>query len=388
MKQKLLLFVVLLMGMSARAANGALSVANMTSVVPGTSGSFDIVLSGADVQYAGFQFDLTLPEKITLATPITSASFAKGALLTDHAVVVSDQGSNRFRFTGVANPTANFTAMNGTIINIKFSVASDATGTLSGSLSTVRMTNSTAVSYTLPDVSDIPFVIGSTVSLSEDDTEAPAASGGAVDVTVNRAFNANTWHTLVLPFAMTNAQLKAAFGDDVQLGSFAGYTINDNSIQVSFTSSTELAAHTPYIIKMSAAKSSFTVSGVTITAATNNLTADQSDAGKEKKMIGTYAAETAIPDKGLFILNNEFKYSKGNSKLKAYHAYFSFADFDYAAAAGAPSVTIDYFEMSTGINAISGKTAADGNVYNVNGQRVSESAKGLQIRDGKKVMKK
>ena len=137
---------------------------------------------------------------------------------------------------------------------------------------------------------------------------------------------------------------------------------------------------------MSEAKTSFTVSDVTITK-DNGLTVNKGTNKRPRAMIGTYAAETTIPDGGLFIKDNEFKYSKGNSKLKAFHAWFNFDDFDYETAA-ARSLTIDYFDMTTGINAISRRTAADGSVYNLNGQKVSESAKGIQIRNGKKVIKK
>ena len=388
MKKKLLLFVWLLVAATcAYAADGALSVTNMRNVVPGYTGSFDVVLSGTDVQYAGFQFDLTLPEKISLVTPVATASYSNGELLTTHTVVISDQGSNTYRFTGVSNPTANFAALNGTIITIYFTVAADASGTLSGSLTTVRMTNTSATSYSLADVADIPFVVTSTITLSEDDAQAPAASSGAVDVTVNRTIAADTWSTLVLPFPMTNTQLKTAFGDDVQLAGFDGYTVSGDNINVSFVTSSELAAHTPYIIKVSEAKTSFSVSGVTITEATNSLTTDKTEGATEKKMIGTYIAETAIPDKGVFLLGNQFMYSKGTSKLKAFRAYFQLSDFNYAGGS-APHLVIDVFDMTTGVNQVGHDSVSEGSTYNLQGHRTDESAKGIQIRAGKKVMKK
>ena len=138
---------------------------------------------------------------------------------------------------------------------------------------------------------------------------------------------------------------------------------------------------------MSEAKTSFSVSGVTITEATNSLTTDRTEGATEKKMIGTYIAETAIPDKGVFLLDNEFKYSKGTSRLKAFRAYFQLFDFNYAGGS-APHLVLDVFDMTTGIHSVGVGAAADGSTYNLKGQKVSESSRGVQIRNGKKVLKK
>lgn len=381
MKKKLLLLVMVLTGLtSAQAANGTLSVTNMKNVVPGYSGSFDVVLSGADVQYSGFQFDLTLPEGISFAD-----SFVKGGLLGTYSVVISEQGSRTYRFTGVANPVTDFTATNGTLLTIKYTTSSSATGTLDGQLSGIYMSNSAAASYSLEDAA-FQFTVSDAVNLSEDDTEAPAATSGEVNVKVNRSFKANTWSTLVLPFPMTNAQLKAAFGDDVQLASFEGYTKSGDNISVSFVISSELEAHTPYIIKMSAAKAGFTVSGVTITEATNDLTVNKGNNRNPRAMIGTYSTDTEVPDYSLILVDNQFRYSKGNSKIKAFHAYFSFSDFDYEEAGA--HFMLDVFDMTTGIRQINRDTGLEGSAYNLSGQKVIDSARGIQIKDGKKVIKK
>ena len=385
MKKKLLFLAWLLaVGASAYAADGTLSIDNVRNAVPGYTGSLDIVLRGSERTYVAMQFDLTLPDGLTLVTPLTGC-YANGALINGHSIQVSDQGSGRYRLTGYANPTADFTAANGTVLTLYFNVASGtSTGDKTATLSNVTFSYN-YVSYH-PSAGDTTITIGNTLTLSEDETAAPAATDGAVDVTVNRSLKANTWHTIVLPFSMTNAQLKTAFGDDVQLAGFDGYTVSDDNISVSFVTTTELAAHTPYIIKVSEDKPSFTVSDVIITEATNSLTADRTEGATEKKMIGTYVAETTIPDKGIFLLDNEFKYSKGNSKLKAFYAWFKFADFDYSS--GAPGIQLDIFDMTTGIHSISNGSAADGNAYNLKGQRVNESSRGVQIRNGKKVLKK
>ena len=85
MKRKLLLFALLLAGLTnVRAANGSLSIANIRNVVPGYSGSFDIVLTGSDNTYCAYQFNLALPEGLTYT------GYTNGALLTNHTADVTD----------------------------------------------------------------------------------------------------------------------------------------------------------------------------------------------------------------------------------------------------------------------------------------------------------
>ena len=381
MKKKLLLSVWLLVAATCTyAADGTLSIGNVRNAVPGYTGSFDIVLSGSDFQYKDFQFDIALP------TGLTYDSYAAGALIDGHTIQTSSHEGNVTRFTGDTDYSKSLTSQNGTLLTVYFTIAGEtAAGDYDAILSNVTFSYDFTSHH--PAQGATTITIGSTLTLSEDETAAPAATAGPVDVTVNRAIAANTWSTLVLPFPMTNAQLKTAFGDDVQLAGFDGYTVSGDNINVSFVTSSELAAHTPYIIKVSEAKTSFSVSGVTITEATNSLTTDRTEGATEKKMIGTYIAETAIPDKGVFLLGNQFKYSKGTSKLKAFRAYFQLSDFNYAGGS-APHLVIDVFDMTTGVNQVDHDSVSEGSTYNLQGHRTDESAKGIQIRAGKKVMKK
>ena len=57
------------------------------------------------------------------------------------------------------------------------------------------------------------------IVLDELSTTAPEDASG-VDVRVKRTIKAGDWNTICLPFAMTEEQCKAAFGDDVELADF------------------------------------------------------------------------------------------------------------------------------------------------------------------------
>ena len=388
MMKKLLLFVVMLTGLTNvwAQSNGTLTVANIKNAVPGYRGSFDLMLDSENL-YAGYQFRFDLPSGLTYD------GYANGPLIDGHTATVS--GTTTVTFTGKASPTANFTAKTGTLLTIYFTVDGSATGTLSGGrLWDIHFSSANAVDFAMAE-SSFSVPIGNTVTLSEDETSAPAAISG-VDVTVNRTLKANVWNTICLPFAMNSTQITSAFGSDAQIANLqsVAYTKVYNAdegeeviagVEIAFVSVTEMEAHHPYIIKVSSAKTDFSVSGVTITSGTPTVNVGTNS--NYKNFVGTYTG-TTIPDGGLFLSNNQFKYSTGVSKLKAFRGYFNFRDKLYGYnTVSAPAIYLDIDGISTGISALN--LDADnvaGTYYNVQGQQVAQPTKGLYIVNGRKVI--
>lgn len=194
------------------------------------------------------------------------------------------------------------------------------------------------------------------VVLDENATVAPAAATG-VNVTVKRTINANEWSTICLPFAMTEAQVKTAFGDDVQLADFAGYETETNTdeeitgIKVKFNSGiTAIEANHPYAIKVSSAVTEFSAEGVDINPEEEPTVAAIKRTKKQwSEMTGTYVADTPIGENCLFLSGNKFWYSKGSTKMKAFRAYFDFYDvLTEVEGAGARGIEFD-FNNATGI---------------------------------------
>ena len=376
---------------SAHAADaGAIvSISNVKNIVQGYTGSFDVVLNTTNTNlYTTLGLDVQLPEGFTYT------GYAAGSLLTaSHVsnISTSDQGSNSTRFGSYANPTADFTATQGVLLTIYFSVSNTA---VSGTAYVKNASFSLgSESYYATDCS-ATLTVGNTVTLSDDESYTPTAVSG-VDVTVNRTLKADVWNTICLPFAMSAAQITSAFGAGAEVASLSGvsYTKEYNALEeenvvtginISFTPATEIIAHKPYIIKVSSAMTSFTVSSVDITTGTPVYNAGTSS--NYKKFVGTYNP-TTIPDGGLYISDNKFKYSGGNATLKAFRGYFDFRDKLYSYnTASAPAITFD-FDGTTGVGAVSGKVEeARDEVYNLHGQRVAHGTKGVYIQNGKKII--
>lgn len=236
-----------------------------------------------------------------------------------------------------------------------------------------------------------------TILLDETSTTAPEAANN-VNVRVLRTINANEWSTLVLPFSMTAEQVTAAFGEDVKLADFTSWSSEEDSngeivfISIKFTTIDAIEANHPCLIKLSSAISEFTVDGVDIDPDEEPTV----QVGKKKVekgfMIGTYVAQTEIPEDDLFLSENKFWYSTGLTQMKAFRAYFELYDvlaIPQEANVKIRSMIVDKDE-TTGISDIA--TESKKGVYTLQGVALGEKdvkqlPKGMYVVDGKKVVK-
>ncbi len=376
-RKLLLLFVLLATLTSAYADNGTLAIANVRNAVRGMTGSLDIVLSGSTRTYRDFQFDITLPDGLTYT------GNSAGTLQDGHSIHISDQGGNTTRLTGYSDHT--LTDTNGTLLTISFTVDGSATvGDNTVTLANAVFSDDYATHYPLTAGDNTVTVTGA-LTLSETDTAAPTAASG-VNVTLSRSFDVGNWYTICLPFALTADKLKTAFGENVKVGDFSGYTVSGSAIGVNFTTVTAMAANHPYIIKViDGAVNNPTFNGVDIVAGTpvNNKGTDATDKNIQA-MIGVYQ-ETTLESNWLYIRGNKFKYSNGTSKVRPYRAYFRFCDFTDAMHSRSIIIVED---GATGIRLVDGAQADGGDWYDLSGRKLSgkPASKGVYIQNGKKVV--
>lgn len=216
------------------------------------------------------------------------------------------------------------------------------------------------------------------VTLSENNTEDIEAVKYAI-VTVERSIAAGNWSTICLPFAMTEDQVKSAFGEGVIVQDFIGYDYvsAEDHIKVKFSPVTAMEANHPYIIKVKDKIEKFVVDGVVSIEAS-----DEPIVKPEKGMefSGVYKVGY-LPKESLYIFDNKFYYApkKNTVCMKAFRGYFEFDDFE-------TSRSVTFFDEQTGINSIT--TLTDGEYYDLKGQRVENPSKGIYIKDGKKVVVK
>lgn len=240
------------------------------------------------------------------------------------------------------------------------------------------------------------------VTIDENSPIAPANTDANGRVKVKRKIKANEWSTICLPFPMTVAKLQTAFGNDYVLADMTDYEVtkdgdNITKLEVSFTNRTAaLLKNHPYIIKVSSDINEFFVEDVriesTTTPKTNIIVEDDMTGDEYEKwaFVGSYVTNTTIPATGLFLNGNNFYYSTGNTKMKAFRAYFKFYDVLSSYTTSAPSRINLFFKDANGettkIDGVDFLTSDNDKVYNLSGQQVKAPKKGIYVKDGKKVI--
>ncbi|MBR6867793.1 MAG: hypothetical protein IKN02_06165 [Prevotella sp.] len=406
--KKILLFISLLLGFAGSSyADDSFSVDNIT--LP-QNGEADVVVRfslDAGSTCSGYYFWLQLPEELAFVTyeknGNTYITYTAGDSYDNTPSITTNLHEGYLKvgfFDGNGDP---LNKQSGTLVTFKVKVigAVNVNDTFEGSLIEGSISSSGGSAHSVAS-SKFTITIAEPVDLrtvlDETSTVAPAAATG-VDVRVKRTIKANEWSTICLPFAMTEAQCKAAFGNDVKIADFTGcepQTEGDDvvAITANFTMVTAIEANHPYVILVSENVTDFTVDNVNIEGNEDDACVefDNGKSGSRRVVYsgfyGTYHAGTEVPEFCLFLNGNQFWYSIGATKMKAFRAYFEFLDVltEVEEQYGSGSRIFMNFvdNEATGIRNI--KSSEDGKYFDLLGRGVKPTKKGLYIKDGKKVV--
>jgi len=368
------------------------------------SANLAVNLISQEHSYIAFQFDLKLPAGISAK--------ANPSNLTERATSVSEGWAVAFKLVDAENNIYNCIAYNsdnaaisgttGTVLNIVLTADETlgqgytGTGKIQGAImSTKEQKYSSAEGTFNIEIVENRITLDETVGIT---SETPT---GTQNVRVNRTIKARNWNTICLPFAMTADQVKTAFGDGVKLADFIGCEGDGNqntastSIKVKFNAVDAIEANHPYLIKVEEALTSFTADEVTISPDEENAIVQKDKTSRPvayNSFVGTYNPSTIIPIGCLFLNSNKFYYSNGNSKLKAFRAYFDFG-VNWLEEAPYAESKIEIFvdDELTSIDGFSVPFVANG-VYDLSGRKIqlengnlSKLQKGVYIINGKKV---
>lgn len=211
------------------------------------------------------------------------------------------------------------------------------------------------------------------------DEAASNVVGAAADVKVQltRTLSNDYWNTFCVPFSMTAEQIAATFGEGTKVTKYAstdGTTLN-------FTEATAITAGVPYLIKPATTTDNPAIEGVTIAAG------DAQEKGSTYKFIGIYSPK-ALATNGteLFIGTDSKLYSpaEGKNTIKGMRAYLK-------VPAGTEGARLNILgEMVTAIDGVSLNGNDEVKVFNLKGQRVGNTtkglAKGIYVVNGKKMV--
>lgn len=393
MKRIMLLLSACMLSVWQAVAGNVLTVNNV-DVPQGGQATLEIGCE-FDTEYTAFELQIALPDGVSLMKdeygyPVIEKAFDTNHILTGN--LLPSNGNYKITCRSMDNisiPTE------GPLFRV--TVVADAGLALGTNLAA----NITACEFTRTvdsngeNLADADFTIHITefrTILDENSTTMPEAEENA-NVRVKRTIKADQWSTICLPFAMTEAQVKTAFGDDVQLAEFTGYKATEDGegnvveIKVNFSDATAIAANHPCLIKVSESVSEFTLDGVDIDPEDEPTVATVKRTKKQwSEMVGTYAA-TTIEDQMLFLSGNKFWYSTGSSKIKGYRAWFDFYDVLTEVESSSARVSMFFDEVITDINKVSEKKSnMSGAIFDLQGRRVNKPVQGIFIKDGKKII--
>ncbi|MBR2153666.1 MAG: hypothetical protein IJ901_03515 [Bacteroidaceae bacterium] len=379
------------------------------TVFPGTQTTLSIQMKNT-AEIRSFQFDLYLPDGVSVVK--SAKGKIQGALNPDrlpeedeHTLTFSEQPDGAIRFLSGSEFAETFTGTDGVIATLKINVAADVVaGDYPVYIRNIVLSENDIANHYDTELVESTITVGgpaeTRVVFDETSTSMlvniePATNA---DVRVKRTIKANEWSTLVLPFAVTKAQLEQAFGEgvNVDLADFTSWSSkkdadgNTVGITVVFTTITDVAANHPCIIKTNANVTEFTLDGVNIEELEEEPTVQVDD---KAYLYGTYVAGTTVPKNKLFLNGNQFWYSMGQTKMKAMRAYFDFYDVLTSVEDGGAAKIRFQFENNnaTAIQTIAAN-AEDNVIYSINGVRMGTAdklkalPKGLYIVNGKKVI--
>lgn len=398
MKKNILFLLTLLTYTGIISAAEQLTVADINITQGGQATlSINFKFEKADL-YAAYQFQLALPAGIKAVTD-SNGDLLVTAGTGHHSSQVPmtnyDSESGKWIIACFSTTGNTLKGMNGLLlsINVQADAALSGGQQLSGSLTDIRLATSDNKSVKLADTSfDITVTppADNRITLDEASTAVPKAASNA-KIRMLRTIKGGEWNTIVLPFSMSVEQLGSTFGKDVELADFTGYDLvyqNDEitDINVRFKMETDgLKANHPYIIRPTHNITEFTLDDVDIDPVEQPVV-EAGTKQQRKNFVGSYLAETIVPEDALFINDGLFWYSDGKTVMKAYRAYFDFQDV-------LPSGNSNHVKMvfgepePTGIAIVDITTASDEHYYNMQGQRVSRPSKGVFIKDNQKIIR-
>lgn len=355
-------------------------------------------------QYSGYQMVLELPNGVrTLKDEDGAPLFTKGDCYDASYTLSSNYLNGTDRFAALSLQSKPMTGTEGLLLSVpvvcdeELEVGTMLQATLRG-ISFGKTDGQTTVD--MPDVTFSITVGNPWITLDENSTVLPPTTDGEVDILVKRTIPANRWNTICLPFAMTEGQVKEAFGEDVELAEFIEYEVTEENDEITkidvvfepaLLSKHGFKANYPYIIKTSNNISEFMVSS-TLEPNEEDAYAEYTNGktGSRKEVYGTFygtlRAGQKLQDNQLFLNQGNFWYSAGNNTIKAFRGYFDFVDI-LSSKESASNVRMIVGDTETDIESLTGVVRNDA-LYDLQGRKVKTPNGGIYINNGKKIVVK
>lgn len=199
-------------------------------------------------------------------------------------------------------------------------------------------------------------------------------------VKLNRTLVANKWNTLCVPFAISEEEIKANFGEGTLVEKFEA--VNGNT--VNFADAISIEPGVPYLIKPTVTGTAYTFNGKDVIA-----DAPKTEGNADVTFQGIYSPTDITNDGSVKAAgvteDGKVLFVNAGSHTKAFRCFFTISD---NTAISPAMLKISIKGVETAINSIvtGNSNATDNAIYNLQGQRVNGNSltKGIYIKNGKK----
>lgn len=244
---------------------------------------------------------------------------------------------------------------------------------------------------------------GHTFERTLDDASETQFTNGHYYFSLKRALKPGEWSTLVLPFSLSAEEVKAMFGNNVKLAKYTGSTKNtEDGYILNFEKTETITAGEPVLICGADEKSDNTYLAGKLLLGTDDgsyventvsMTDPTTDTSNQFNLEGTYIHNASFIQAGDYYLGsgNALHHAKSAKALGSARMVVRYEGKNPQAKLAA----LNFDGVTTGIDevrmdndtreALTGSSSAP--AYNLNGQRVSNSYKGIIIINGKKILK-
>ncbi|MBQ6050750.1 MAG: hypothetical protein IJL35_09195 [Bacteroidaceae bacterium] len=372
--------------------------------------------NSADIR--GFQFNLELPEGITPVeegdvilcglNPDRSPKNSLGTLY--HTIEAKRQEDGSYVVLCGSQQDKTFLGNDGEIAVLYVNVAQEVpTGDYPIILRNIKLTETDINHYYTTELVESTVTVtepGGFIKFDENSNRLPTYTpGDNGNVKMTRTITAGMWSTLVLPFNLTRANANAVFGEGkYEMAKFAGFKVDYGDdeenliplgIEILFEQYTipprggKLDGGTPILIKTENDIDKIELEKVTLTNVVNPVS--QEDSGSEEptyttgKFTGSLV-KTKVPADGLFISDNQFWYSTGDTNIKAFRGWFELGAVLDKETNFSVKMNILVDGESTQVDGLLPETSNDA-IYDLTGRKVEKAEKGIYIVNGKKVLK-
>ena len=223
------------------------------------------------------------------------------------------------------------------------------------------------------------YYYGQSINVAMDEAVAFSALADIEGANVTMARNGKaSYNTVALPFDLTEAQVKAVFGDGVEVYSFSDEG-DANNTTVNFNkTATAIQANVPVLVKATQTSTQIEVDNVTVKAGEAKVEGNNYD------FVGNYGGPVTIAEGDYFISGDKLYKSTGATTIKGFRAYLK------DKTGGQSNVKMYIGGIETAISEINADAAAEeqGAIFNLAGQRVNKAQKGIYVIKGKKVLVK